>query len=156
MAAIQSRFRYRRVVLTIVLAALVMAWLISMRIWIGFGYASSSMDCGLNLTIWRGFILLDVATSNIMNAPWPWHYGLNWYYDVPKLHPPFRLWFSFATGKGYGILAVPLWFPASVCTFLLALACRKDSRKNGGTLCRHCSYDRSGLEVSSPCPECGR
>lgn len=97
------------------------------------------------------------------------------YYDVSKLthqpgwrvatfptHASFRWWMSVrrmsvTAGKSVGFVSAPLWMvivASGVPGVLLWRSCLKDRARHGH--CPWCSYDRTGLAPSAPCPECGR
>lgn len=60
-------------------------------------------------------------------------------------------------GSGW-VLAIPLWAPACLALMATAVAWRVDARarrREQPHLCSKCGYDRTGLAVGSPCPECG-
>lgn len=57
-------------------------------------------------------------------------------------------------------------FPFAMCTMVIPLAARQcmfdwEQRARKAKLlalgfCKHCTYDRRGVEPSLPCPECGK
>ncbi|HEX2838323.1 MAG TPA: hypothetical protein VHN77_09380 [Phycisphaerales bacterium] len=66
---------------------------------------------------------------------------------------------SLLTGTNGYILSVPLWLPFVLITLPTALAWRLDTiatRRAKLGACPTCSYPRTGLAPSSPCPECGK
>ena len=56
------------------------------------------------------------------------------------------------------VVEVPLWMPIVVTLLASAVASRLDllaARRARVGMCPKCSYPRTGLAPSSPCPECG-
>ncbi len=73
---------------------------------------------------------------------------------VPQLH----WWFDWTRTRTYTFVCIPLWPPALVCFAASALAWRLDTlttRRERHGACPSCGYDRSGLALPAPCPECG-
>ena len=67
-------------------------------------------------------------------------------------------WFDNAGSDPIRIIVVPFWVPAAACLIASALAWRLDTlatRRAKLGMCPKCSYSRTGLAASAPCPECG-
>ncbi|HEX2838324.1 MAG TPA: hypothetical protein VHN77_09385 [Phycisphaerales bacterium] len=96
------------------------------------------------------------------NMPLPsdqWDFGLipGWAF-YPVNSAAIRWWPSSSSNPYGSIIAVPLWIPALASSMLSALAWRLDTlatRRAKLGACPTCSYPRTGLAPSAPCPECG-
>lgn len=101
---------------------------------------------------------LSNAITRLSTAP-----SLSW--NRPR---PIPLWDSFGSTSTPTPTIIPLWFVALLTATLAHLTnrlARPVARWNQEALtciaarrsptCHHCFYDRSGLEQTAPCPECG-
>lgn len=74
-------------------------------------------------------------------------------------HSGETIWLPERSSRGTGvILIVPLWIPFAafaVPTIVLWYCDRPSARRRRAGQCSKCGYDRGGLAVESPCPECG-
>jgi len=81
------------------------------------------------------------------------------FWEAVRIDPPSISWRPRWTEE-YGAVSMrlPLWFPLILVTIPTALAWRLDTlatRRAKLGACPTCSYSRTGLAPSAPCPECG-
>ncbi len=87
-----------------------------------------------------------------------------------------KFWPAYPRGRGvkFGLLwmprwgtsgrdlfvSIPLWIPALLACMPAALTLHSNfiatRRRERAHLCHGCSYDRTGLTLTAPCPECGK
>ncbi|HEX2837806.1 MAG TPA: hypothetical protein VHN77_06725 [Phycisphaerales bacterium] len=77
---------------------------------------------------------------------------------VINLKPEIRWETEVINKRGFRVFLVPLWLPFVLAALPTAFAWRLDTlatRRAKLGACPTCSYPRTGLGPSSPCPECG-
>lgn len=96
----------------------------------------------------------SAASDPLMNVGW---YSLRFKrFSMEQMswRPQYR-----ALSGGYREVVVPLWIHALASLMLSGFAWRLDTlatRRAKLGACPACSYSRTGLAPSDPCPECGR
>lgn len=114
--------------------------------------------------IWPGDWVFRVERGVSGVAHWPGEAKLYtgfappvWYL-VPTKSTPFLWWFYAKWEPDHQSASVPLWFPFVIVVGLSAAVWRRDWLAKRRALLGHCvkcHYDRRGLAVAAPCPECG-
>jgi hypothetical protein len=130
-------------VLTCALAAL----------WVGswFGYVQRNFADGWWAAIASGYVIVEkMDAQSVLPGEIGWRYGTG---RMGIVWLP-----SAALFKGRSWILMPVWVPLILVLALTIAAWRRDHRAVTRARLNHCptcNYDRRGLPVTSPCPECG-
>src|SRR5262249_7308476 len=104
---------------------------------------------GLGVQLESGRVLLTSLGVTDKNFLQPGAY----YYECDPYH--LDLWPLLKRSNGSSQVAIPIWTLSPVlCTAAIYFFRHRRSRTEAWS-CPKCSYDRSGLVDSLPCPECG-
>lgn len=152
--------------------------------WLGSGWVSAHYVIGANMrgeqmrmSVGSGLFFIDFGgeaepgDADYAGRPFHWPPGLRWYSNWGR---PFWFHFSFDASSGASLfrddssrgfyrpmtsVRAPIWFPLLLVAAPTAFYWYRHTRqcfKIPPHLCRHCRYDRSGLEPDALCPECGK
>ncbi len=131
--------------LTVLLLA---AWIASG--WWTFGWLNRA---AAGVSFYRGHTV--IAFQNVPPSP-ELSNSPGWV--LQRRNEAFRWWFMGGRANFGWVFFIPTWSLAAATLLITALAWRLDRLawyKDHPHICTKCHYDRTGLAVGVPCPECG-